>query len=199
MAQSARADTNSQGANGLLEYMNSPFVVTFLGGLIIFALTSFWQHLERESTVKREQSERTYDRKYNLLTQFTTEFPRTLLLAKDVQRRALWMRLNRLEPDAQYPDKRNFEQTRKKWESDQRELLERESGRLFGIQLGVAFTSSEVRSDAASLNNAWDSLMEAGKRSEVDREADRLEALYLKLVKTMSEEISGDNISKKPK
>jgi hypothetical protein len=125
---------------GLLGTLNSPFVVTLIGGVLLAAVSAYITERNAENSKLLETHLAELRQKQNLIDSFPTKVEQYLALTRSVRNREVFLHQWQNEPTrdtVHYPDGRTFEETRDKWEGDYRYWNDHSPG----SPLGVIYTA----------------------------------------------------------
>ena len=112
--------------------LSSPFVVTVLGGLLLFGVTSIVTQWNAQNIKEREISLEKLKRRQDFVETFATRIERYLELTYGLRKRGIFIAEHQSSP-IPYLDGRSFDETRKKWEDDERYWLEHSTGSASGL------------------------------------------------------------------
>jgi hypothetical protein len=119
---------------GLLGTLNSPFVVTLIGGAILALISGYITELNAEKAKALEIRLAESRQKENLINSFPTKVEQYLALTHDLRKREIYLYQWQDQKDkAPYPDGRTFDQTRDKYEEDYRYWNDHSPGSPLGV------------------------------------------------------------------
>src|SRR5207244_4467212 len=137
-------------------FWNSPFVVTFLGGVFLAFISGGVTECTARHTKDRELASQRLRQKQDFVETFNTKIERYLELSVSVRKRELFLREWQSDPKratVRYPDGRTFEETRTKWEEDKKFWLEHSPGSATGLVYTavILFSGRDLREKLMSL------------------------------------------------
>lgn len=176
----------------IIAVVNSPFIVTVLGGIILWALSAVWQDMQADASAKRQQLENLFSERKELLVTFADTIPRTLMIARDLKKREVWIAANRPKSDQLYRDGRNFTETQNLYEESIRELTLSKSPAALTAQIQALFDSERAISLAVEFSDQFETLVKlqgADANPQIRSLINRLNENYTALVAQMTEEL----------
>ena len=117
-------------------------------------------------TKDREIALQRLRQKQEFIDTFTTKIERYLELTLSIRKREIFLREWQSDPErttVRYPDGRNFDETRAKWEDDKRYWVEHSPGSAMGLiyTAEILFREPRVRSALEELEKATESYSDA--------------------------------------
>jgi len=174
----------------LSEVANSPFMVTFLGGVIVAALTLLIQSKTAEHDKAVVFQKQKYERKEKAAYGFADEMPLKLNLALRFKTREVWLKEQPGSNAVFASDGRSFTQTRDYYESClDRYLAQRPVGSICS-ELIADFQSSPVRELAAAAISNVNKLVLATNATDVRQAFRDGNQNYQDLTKVLFKELS---------
>ena len=168
--------------------LDSPFVVTLLGGILLATLSAYLQYAFSTFQTKESIRSQAADRKEKLAYELANEFPVTLNLALRFKIRELWLTQHKGETNATYADGRSFVETRSYYEQLlDRYLLQKPTASLCNQILG-SFTNAY--SAASELNSNVDLLIGAPNPRETTNAFHRANVAYKEITKIIFTELN---------
>lgn len=148
--------------------LSSPFVVTVLGGLLLFGVTSIVSQWSAKNTKDREVALEKLKRRQEFVETFATKIERYLELTYGLRKRGIFIAEYQTSP-IPYPDGRSFADTRKKWEEDERYWLEHSTGSATGLVFTakIFFPEPVVQKKLNELATAIDSYEGATRQEDL--------------------------------
>jgi hypothetical protein len=112
--------------NKFVEFLNSPFAITFVGGLIAAIITLIVQFQFEKGAEERLRLQVRIEKMQTTLTIFSDGIVKSLQASIGMRKRGIWLKTHKNDKNKEslfYPDQRNFIETRDFWEK-QRALFE---------------------------------------------------------------------------
>lgn len=124
------------------EIVNSPFIVTFLGGLIASLITFSIQHNSAKHDAEALRVKQDYERREKVAYDFADEFPLTLNLADRFMTRQVWLQehTNGVFDE----DGRSYSETRDYYETCLNAYLARRPAGSLCSQIAAEFRSADI-------------------------------------------------------
>jgi hypothetical protein len=177
---------------GWFNKLNSPFVITFLGGVCITLAGQAFVRVGAATERDRARDEAIFEKKVSVASSYANDIETAVLLAGTVKKKRLWLRANQ-GPDARDDLGRSRTEMEKEfWEAWKLQVQARKFPSVITEVLTV-FTSLAVQRAAQELVNAF----KAEDASKTDEEVERHDADEEKqegeLARAMSDEIRQGN------
>ena len=146
--------------------LNSSFVVTLLGGILLALVSAGLQN--RASKSQRTEAERAEaaQRTERLAYEFANNFPMSVNLAYRFRVRKLWLDANQYGSQERFSDGRDYVETRNLYEALLERYLTNKPAASLCNQLLGNFQSSNVMTLAASLNEKVNQLVLATNEAQ---------------------------------
>ncbi|MCP4367290.1 MAG: hypothetical protein GY797_04125 [Deltaproteobacteria bacterium] len=175
-------------------FLNSPFVVTLLGGFAITLLTITFQYTSAKNERVRRHEIQQYNQKKDVLFEFANEFVASLNLAKRYKIREIWIaeKVHNKIKDDNFKDGRNFEETRDYYQLLLDKYLAKRGADSFCAQIRTIFDSEQVITKANELDNVMDLLVGAkglNAKKELKMKFSEADTLYQELIEEMGREL----------
>lgn len=183
-------NTNASSQQSLtwFKILNSGFVVTLLGGLLVGSLTVY---LQNESSLKNQEKIRLQeliDSKHKILTEFSDGIIRSLQTSYGMRKRAIWLKLNQKKGNLdklRYPDRRNFGQTRDMYESMRREFNKLRHPDSLCAQVLAIYDDPQVQDSVIILDKILDKYMSTYDYNELKKAFEEASNKYQEVIKHM--------------
>jgi hypothetical protein len=173
--------------------LNSPFTVTFIGGVVLAMLGTLLQSQVAKSgkseSIRIERSQR----KQKLSYDFANEFPLSLSLAYSFKTRKLWLATNSPDSTNHFEDGRTFAETRALYETMYDRYITNKPPASLCNQIVGSFRLTNIYELAHSLNLHMDNLLLATNKSQVDAAFDHAGADYQELTKAIFTELNNSD------
>ena len=185
--------------SNVLKLLNSPFVVTLIGGLIISLLGILLQHKYNEFQKQVEFSRKLILIKINILEKFSRSIERYLTLSHSNRKRAiyikLWGRAKKENKDLniiKYPDGKSYTETTIEY-SKQRDYIYSNAtpSTVCAISFSL-FEDSLLKETIESLEKELETFCSTLDIKVLDKKLSRCVKLSNKAVRLMANEIKGD-------
>jgi hypothetical protein len=148
--------------------LNSPLVLTLVGGLVVGSLTAQWQARLDERQRGREARAELRDRRHGLIASFATEIVASMEYARAYRDRECWILENAMRPDARYDDGKLAAETRQVVESLREKYAARPTGDALCARIrGLFPASGDIHAEANRLDGILDRFMLAQSRAEL--------------------------------
>lgn len=202
------------------EWLNSNFVVTVIGGAILWLISTYWQQDQTANQRDRQNNQQKYERQYALLTEFSADFPFTIHLARKYKTREVWIatqlkawrditpacmrqtsniaikkstvsdKCTALEKSTYY-DARSFNQTQEIYEEALRNYHKRKPPYAFAAQIKATFSNPEIHLATTKLNEHGIALQKAAQWNLIRKHSAELEDIYSQLILLMGSSLEG--------
>jgi hypothetical protein len=172
--------------------LNSPFVVTLLGGLMLSVIGSVLQYKiaehERSQAMRTDQSQR----KEKVAYDFANEIPITLNVLERLKRREVWFIAQGFNhPTAKFKDGRTFQETRDQYEKLQERYLAQKPVASLCNQVAGCFHSVSVSDLAVMVNTNVDRMIEATNENQIDEGFRSASKAYRDLTRELFSDLNG--------
>jgi hypothetical protein len=151
---------------GKAGFLNSPFIITFLGGLFVTAITLLVQHLAAGHDRQLQYSIKRFDRMAAVMVKMAEEFPEAIYLVYAMEKRSCWLADPR-NKDKDYDDGRDHGQTRAFYDSLVEKFFSATNPSSLLAEAPLFFTSESVLLSTRTLESQVGQMFEALKPSEV--------------------------------
>jgi uncharacterized protein with gpF-like domain len=178
----------------LSNFFNSSFVVTVLGGVILWALSAYWQAEQKEIEFSRDKFLREYTRKQEVMIELSNNLPYTLNLAKHYKSRENWLGTNKAnakDKNLFYPDGRNFIETRKYYEDTLQEFYKRKSVYALDAEIRSTYDNENIQKLSTDLASSMNNLQTAKDANEIRKYINLMDDIYRDLIFYMGQDLSG--------
>lgn len=146
---------------GLMSTLNSPFFVTVLGGLILWAVSAGWQNMQADAIAKSELLEKLYSERRELVISFADNIPLILMTAQDIKNREFWI-AEQKEMDTKketYVDGKNFKETYILYKKEIKDLNSKRSTAAYTAQIQALFDGKTTVTLAKEFSKNYDKLL----------------------------------------
>jgi hypothetical protein len=182
------SEPTAKPEKGILDWLNCPFVVTVIGGVLIALLTVVWQGCGSYLTAKRTTALERYGQKQRVLSSFANEYPAALGRLYHTKKK--WLAAAALGPHNPNREKAERAATRPLAQeySDARKAFDEVNEKYSGNKLGSAlcaeakatFDSKEVNEALQELINTSNQLFNLKDLQDIKKLEDQVEALHLR-------------------
>jgi hypothetical protein len=173
---------------GLFDRLNSPFVITFLGGVCITLAGQTFVRMSAESQQARAREEALFEKKVSIASAYANDIETANSLAGTIKKKRLWLLANPSSDARDDLGRSRAEMEKEFWETWKLYIQARKFASVI-TDVRSAFTSPAVEAAAQDLLKAY----EAEQLSKTDAELEQRdrdgEKLVEKLSRAMSEEI----------
>jgi hypothetical protein len=173
-------------------FLNSAFVLTIIGGVILSVTSVYLQSKIAASQSIAQHNREIREQKRQVLSKFSDDIVRYLDLCLPVRKRAMWLASYQDAPDKLqqfYPDGRNFIQTRDQYELDKKALSDMRRSDAICSEVRATFETPNVKSKAAELDAIIGDLFNAKNYDELNSTLYKAEMKYKEVIDTMAEEL----------
>ena len=176
------------------KYINSAFVVTFLGGIFISLLTFYCQYKLHQNAQHRLKWEKKLNSMELVLKEFSIEIPKLLSIAIDLREREDWIIKHKGADEKalkniRYADQRNFYQARDYHDKLRDRYLELPSYESICLRVKVYYKSPEMAAKIDQLLLKLDAMMSYDKCDQLQTTFDEANILYRDIILLMSKQI----------
>lgn len=102
-------------------FLNSPFIVTLLGGVLLSLISLSWQTIEKKAHLANEKISQAREIKKQIFYEYTHQIPASLYSLLKYKEREMWIRENQHKKEKarlKFYDGRNFVETRSIYEKE---------------------------------------------------------------------------------
>lgn len=184
-------EEKEESSSAAQKFLNSPFFVTLVGGIVLAALTAFSGWMVQYVLSEQAEARQIAERNERLAHDFAKEFPMALNLAARLKGRELWMdQPASRKGDARYRDGRSFTETRDHYERlvDQYQALKPTAS--FCNQIIASFTNRSVNLLAQALTSNVDALLNSTDTAQVEVAFSLASSNYQKLTLEIFSELN---------
>ncbi len=163
--------------NRATKVLNAPFTVTLLGGVILAIVSGLIAQYTTESDKAREIALEGLRQRQAFVDTFTSKMEMYFELTLSVRKREIYLNDWQGNPDRDknpYPDGRNFEETRNKWEEEKRYWLDHSTGSPTGLisTAKILFNSPKMRAALDTLAAYSEQYGEATNEDDLNKAHD---------------------------
>jgi hypothetical protein len=175
--------------------LNSPFIVTLLGGALIAAITAFWETQSSYKEQVRALEQQQYQRKVHQFTSFSKEVQTNVTFySKYLKDRQSWLREHKSTPAVERPLFREvykYDEVVRAFDDDQKiyfEMIPLEGQ--FGLVRGT-FTTCRVQEVAKELEKIWEEMrVEEIKQDQFRELSGEFQTRFRTIIEAMAVEIN---------
>jgi uncharacterized surface anchored protein len=190
-SQSKEKSEHLGKGTSFLSFLNSPFVVTLLGGLMVAWATHLWQKANTDAAYSRSIVESSLRERRAAARDFADHIGSALYYSHVVKVREIWIR-NALRTGGQdkFPDGRKFDQERAYYEASAQRMLANSTESL-SARVAVTFTSSPVQNAINTFNRTMDKFMSEEQSVEaLQKSFDVANTEYENVILSMMNEVA---------
>jgi hypothetical protein len=171
-------------------FLNSPFVVTLLGGIIVTMASQLWQEHAAQLNFERLSWTEAMKERRTAAREFANHIDGALYTLQVFKRREFWLRAHIHEPpNFTFPDGRDFKEERTFYESTAQRLYGGASPVGLIALIQATFTSTDVQHQATALQAAFNDFATASDEAVLSRQLTVLNAADDALLRAINGEI----------
>ena len=186
LLERANSVERSSGRSSVLVFFNSPFFLTFLGGVLITTGSLVLENRISESK-ERAQRQREFDRRQqDFVSDFASGVSRSLSISYSMRQRVIWLKEHQhtQSPNLQYVDGRPFIETREVYEKQLAQYLELPAIDGLLPQATVLFPS--LRTEISDFQKTHDEFFACSDQNQLRVLIKKLISLYRSLIAEMA-------------
>lgn len=179
--------------NSFLSFLNSSFIVTVLGGLILSYVTNEWQQIDIENKTKQETLRQEYLLKKNILNEFTEIVPGSLFSLLRYKQREFWIEsctTIKKKTDFKAPDNRNFKETLAIYEKEQENYFTKRMPVTILSKIQGTYTQGEITESSKSLIDLFKFAVDSTSMEDFKKNYSSIDDQYFLLITLLSKEIN---------
>ncbi|HKE95047.1 MAG TPA: hypothetical protein VKB34_12115 [Povalibacter sp.] len=175
-----------------LSGINSPFVVTLLGGMLAALISQVWQSRASEIAYQRTVLEAALSERRAVANQFAMKFASAIYRAELLKRREIWLREAASYQDktsGKFPDGRTFDEQRQNYEAIAERYYATETPEGLVSTVLASYSSESTRTRATQLYELLDRFMQVRKMDEMKSLYATINKEYPQLLVSMVDEL----------
>ena len=185
-------DITMKKDNWFLSLINSSFVVTVIGGLILGYITNEWQQIDVANSIAKETRKQQYLSKKDVLSEFSEIIPGSLFSLQRYKQREFWIEKYVKSKNDNFisPDNRNFNETLKIYEKEQEEYFTKRLPIPVLSEIRGTFTNEEIGTSSSNLIELFASAIDSTSMKEFKKYYSMIDEKYFSLITLLSKEIN---------
>ncbi len=142
-----------------LKFLNSPFCITLLSGVLAGCVTALWQSRAAHNAYQRTVLEHELQDRRSSAKEFADNFGGTLYFLNVFLTRRLWIQAHHAEPAHVYPDGRDFASERAYFELIETKLYSHATPEGLTARVAMTFSSPQVQSSIGELTKTLNKMI----------------------------------------